>query len=140
MKNVFKSIAGIALVVSVAAMSAGCSSEKEGPEISFKHHVSPILKKNCIECHHAPDGKGYMKSGLLMVESDNPMQVSYENLMKGTKHGPVINPGSSIDSTLVMLVEGRADPSLKMPHGGRDMLEPDTRVIKLWVDQGAKNN
>ena len=40
-----------------------------------------------------------------------------------------------------MLVEGRADPSLKMPHGDAKPLEPtEIATIRQWVEQGAKNN
>ena len=42
---------------------------------------------------------------------------------------------------LVMLVEGRADPSLKMPHGDAKPLETaEIATIRQWVEQGAKNN
>ena len=36
--------------------------------------------------------------------------------MKGTKLGSVIVPGSSISSTLVILIEHKADPSINMPR------------------------
>jgi hypothetical protein len=40
-----------------------------------------------------------------------------------------------------MLIEGRADPSLKMPHGDASPLDPtETETIRRWVEQGAKNN
>jgi hypothetical protein len=66
---------------------------------------------------------------------------SYQNLMKGTKFGPVIKAGDSISSTLVILVEGRADPSLKMPHGGKNPLTNDqTKKLRIWIDQGALQN
>ena len=44
-------------------------------------------------------------------------------------------------SVLVMLIEGRANPSITMPHGGADPLtETEIKTIRDWVEQGAKNN
>jgi hypothetical protein len=61
--------------------------------------------------------------------------------MKGTKFGPVVKPGDSFTSALVMLVEGRADPSLRMPHDEGDKpSEKEIELVKAWIDQGAPNN
>lgn len=101
-------------------------------EVSFKADIRPLLNDYCISCH-VPGGKGYEKSGLDMR--------SYKSLMAGTKFGPVIKPGNSFDSTLIMLVEGRADPSLSMPFGIKGGLSKDKiAILKKWIEQGAKNN
>jgi hypothetical protein len=110
---------------------AGCSSE-EATQVSFKKDVFPIINTECLDCHSAPDGQGYQASGLNLG--------SYEGLMKGTKFGPVIVPGESVNSTLVRLIEGKADPSIQMPHGGIKLSEDKIEVIKKWVNQGAKDN
>ncbi len=99
--------------------------------VSYNADVQPILKQYCIECHNEK-GQGYAQSGLLMS--------SYASLMKGTKYGSVIIPGDSLSSALTMLIEGRADPSIKMPHGRDPMPKEKIDVLKHWVDQGAKNN
>jgi hypothetical protein len=39
---------------------------------------------------------------------------SYASIMKGTKFGPIIVPGSSESSTLYILVAGKADPTINM--------------------------
>lgn len=120
-KGVLAAVAGLLLF--------GCSQQER--QVSYKADVGPILEKYCLECHK-PGGEGTEKSGLDMS--------SYENLMKGTKFGPVVNPGNSLTSALNMLVEGRADRSIKMPHG-RDSLPADKiATLKNWVQQGAKNN
>lgn len=109
---------------------AGCAND--GAEVSYSKDVRPIFEKSCLECHKA-GGTGEQKSGLNME--------SYESLMKGTKFGPIIEPGSGASSTLIRLISGHADPSLKMPHGDRQPIpDGDVETIKRWVDQGAKNN
>jgi hypothetical protein len=114
-----------------SALLFGCTGEPQEKVVSFKTDVQPILKESCSECH-LPGGRGTLKTGLDMS--------SYENLMKGTKFGPVIVPGSSLTSALNMLVEGRADPSIKMPHHKDPLPVEKAAVLKKWVDQGAKNN
>ncbi len=116
--------------VGLMALVVGCSGESQ---VSFSKDVQPILNDNCLKCH-VEGGAGFVKNGLNMT--------SYENLMKGTNFGPVIEPGSSISSTLVRLISGNADPSLKMPHGSgnKPLSEGEINTIKAWIDQGAKNN
>ncbi len=111
----------------VGAVLAGCSER----EISFKKNVMPILKANCLECH-VEGAEGDVKAGLRMD--------TYEHLMKGTKHGPIILPGNSLSSVLNQVVEGRVDKSIRMPHGGSQIFDEDIKKLKDWVDQGAKNN
>lgn len=101
--------------------------------VSYRRDVYPVLKENCLACHVRPSGKGYLAVGLSME--------SYESLMRGTIYGPVLIPGNSRRSILTMLVEGRADPSMRMPHQSDERLRPEEiATLRLWVDQGARNN
>lgn len=101
-------------------------------EVSFKTDVRTILNDYCMGCH-VPGGKGYEKSGLDLR--------TYQSLMKGTKFGPVITPGSSLTSTLNVLVSGHADPAISMPFGIKAGLPKDkVDLLNKWVNQGAKNN
>ena len=49
-------------------------------------------------------------------------------------------PGDPLSSVLTMLVEGRADPSIRMPHGDQPLPESEKKILHDWVAQGAKNN
>ncbi|MCP4702473.1 MAG: hypothetical protein GY862_37280 [Gammaproteobacteria bacterium] len=121
-------------LLAFAVAAAGCSESAPPPVklMSYAQDVKPVLEKHCIECHTS-GGAGTQKSGFDMS--------SYESVMKGTKFGPVIVAGDSVSSTLVILVEGRADSSLKMPHGDRQPLsKEETDTLRKWIDQGAKNN
>jgi hypothetical protein len=60
--------------------------------------------------------------------------------MKGTKHGPIVTPGNALTSNLVVLVDGRADPSIRMPHNQRPLLRAQVGILRDWIQQGAKNN
>ena len=65
---------------------------------------------------------------------------SYEGLMKGTRFGPMIIAGDVEGSNLLVLMEGRADPSISMPHGQKSIPKEDIQTIRLWIKQGAKKN
>jgi len=108
---------------------AACGGE---PKVSFSQDVQPILNQNCVECHQ-PGGQGEVASGFDMT--------SYEGLMKGTRNGPMVIAGDVEGSNLVVLIEGRADPSIRMPHGkSKPIPKKDIQTIRLWIEQGAKNN
>jgi hypothetical protein len=152
--------AGIALVAAIAACAPQRASSPPPPQhinvpagyaigpISFRRDVYPILQQNCAVCHTA-GAAGYAQSGFSVQ--------SYQSVMKGTKFGPVIQPYSSLSSTLSWLLEQGADPSINMPKeysvvvsGHKNVIVPskmsrplsmnDLEVIEVWIDQGAKNN
>ena len=118
--------AALTALVTLVTFGAGCSRD-----VSFKQDVHPILSENCLSCHKA-GAEGYLKSGLSME--------SYDALMKGTKFGPIIIAGSHISSTLVLLLERKAHPSINMPKDHPPLADSQVEVIRKWIDQGAKNN
>lgn len=121
-----KTLTLAALAVLVAG--AGCTKSEE---ISFKRDVYPILEDHCVKCHK-PGGKGYIESGLDMK--------TYEGLMKGTKFGPVVTAGSSVNSTLIRLIDHQANPEINMPHDQSKMPKDHIDTVRAWIDAGAKNN
>ncbi len=65
---------------------------------------------------------------------------NYEGVMAGTKYGPVIVPGNSEGSNLMWLLDWRASPELRMPHGKGQLPVQFRDTIRRWIQQGAKNN
>jgi uncharacterized membrane protein len=122
-----KRLAMAAALISLV-LGGGCSTKKA---VSFEQDVKPVLQKYCLACHSA-SGRGYAESGF-SVES-------YSDVMKGTKFGPVIVPGSSVSSTLQRLIEHKAHPSLNMPEGGVSLAKEQVEIIRVWIDKGAKND
>ncbi len=120
----------LSFLLAATALLVACG-QKTAPTVSFNQQVKPLLTQYCLECHQ-PGGKGYEKSGLSML--------SYDSLMKGTRIGPVITPGSAQSSTLYRVIAGKADPSIQMPHNREALAAADVQLIKDWIDQGAKNN
>ncbi len=91
----------------------------------YAQHIQPIFDKNCVSCH----GEDRAENGLRLN--------SYEGVMKGTRYGPVVIPGSSSGSTLLAVVRGAADPSIRMPHDTRRLGEQELENLTLWVEAGA---
>jgi len=99
--------------------------------VSFQRQVFPIIKTHCLGCH-VPGGEGYEATGLSMQ--------TYEDLMKGTRHGPVIVPGSAFTSSFNVVVEGRANESIQMPFHRQPLRPLLLQILHRWVDEGAANN
>ena len=128
--TIFKKTARLTLLpLLVLLVLSGCKKEQE---VSFSHDVKPIIEKYCIECHQA-GGEGLAASGFNLED--------YAGLMKGTRHGPMIIAGDSAGSNMLVLMEGRADPSISMPHGKMEgATGKELETIRVWIDQGARNN
>jgi mono/diheme cytochrome c family protein len=124
------------IIGAVAAFSFGVT-EPVGPacaaqqKMSFAEDVMPVFKGRCLGCHQ-PGGEGYEKSGFDLT--------SYEGVMKGTKHGPMIVPRDPDSSNLMWLLDHRASPALRMPHGTKKLSTCDRDAIRAWIREGAKNN
>ena len=124
-KRIHPALLPLALLLALPA----CAREEA---VSFSRDVKPIIDQNCLACHRQ-GGAGFQASGFSMV--------TYDDLMKGTKFGPMIIGGDSAGSNMLVLMEGRADPSISMPHGAMEPVnKSEIEVIRLWIDQGAKNN
>ncbi|WP_455211543.1 c-type cytochrome domain-containing protein [Kaarinaea lacus] len=133
MKNgyIYASIVMTGILTAISIGLSGCGKEPQR-EVSFAKDIRPIIDANCIKCH-ASGGQGFEASGLNME--------SYESLMRGTKFGPVIKAGDALSSTLMILIDGRADPSINMPHGDNEPLSGEQiKLFEQWINQGAKNN
>jgi hypothetical protein len=117
---------GLTAAVLTIVSLAGCTQQ-----VSFRSDIQPILKSHCVECH-SEGGIGFKKSGF---RAD-----SYGYVMQGTKYGPVIEPGSSISSTLYRLIARKTDASISMPYHRAPLPEENVELIATWIDQGAKNN
>jgi len=122
--RLFNPVRVILIICSVVL--SGCAEQ-----VSFSADVMPILTENCLLCHKAGT-PGFEASGF-SVET-------YEDVMKGTEAGPVVEPGYSYASTLQVLVEHGADPSIAMPQRARKLSPGDIQTIGDWIDQGALNN
>jgi hypothetical protein len=100
-------------------------------KMSFQDDVMPIFVGRCISCHQ-PNAQGTKASGLDLT--------SYAGLMKGTKFGAMVIPGDPQSSNLMLLLDWRAAPELRMPLGKKQLSPDDRNAIRSWIREGAKDN
>lgn len=113
------------------AVAQDTSSTKAPKEISYSKDVAPILQKFCTSCHNADD--------------EHPSELymdTYETLMKGGKHGKAVLPGNSKESMLIQKTATEPPFGKVMPPPNKKVRPtPDQlETVRLWIDQGAKNN
>jgi hypothetical protein len=93
------------------------------PAVSFAADVLPVLQSRCERCHSG----GRVEAGLELT--------SYAGVMAGSDKGPVVVPGSSVDSELVKVIV-----SGEMPRRAPKLPAAEIEVISAWVDAGALDN
>ena len=115
----------------VTCLAACEKQELPVQKMTYVDDVGPILEEHCVECHLAGK-KGAESSGLLME--------SYETLMKGSRFGRVIEPGSATTSSLYIIISGKARLTVSMPHGTEPMSDEEIETIRVWIEEGAIEN
>jgi mono/diheme cytochrome c family protein len=133
-----KALAGAAVALAIAAAGGvalvGTTSDEAcaaSAKTSFAEDVLPIFRGRCFGCH-SPGGEGVDKSGLDLT--------TYEGVMKGTKHGPMVIARDAQSSNLMWLLDHRGKPETRMPHGGKKLSTCDRDAIRSWIREGAQNN
>ena len=125
--------AALAMVIATVTQTTpivgeACAAEAK---VSFADDILPLFKWRCSSCHQ-PSGVGYEKSGLDLN--------SYEGVMKGTKFGPMVIPRDPESSNLMLLLDWRASPQLRMPHSKKKLSICDRDAVRTWIREGALNN
>ena len=140
--NTFR-ISGLLTAVAVVAtlFLAGCSDmgsapvardsqttppPQQGQNVSFANQVSPIFQRyGCYGCHGG--------SGGLFV-------ATVAQLLRGGDHGPAVVPGKADTSNLVRKLAAAPPFGGRMPQGGPYLPDSTLQTIRLWINQGAKDN
>ena len=111
----------------IAAIAcAGSSAFADPQKPTFDDDVLPILKQHCTNCH----GNDKQKSDLNLA--------TYAALKTGGAGGQVVVPGDPSKSRLYTLTAQTEEP--KMPPSGNRIPDAQLAVLKLWIEQGAREN
>jgi len=126
----------MAILCSAAAQSQTKAKKRirEGSKssrvISYKKDVSPVMKTYCLPCH--------------TEDQMNPSELyldTYENLIKGGKHGKSIVTAKPDSSILIMKLGPKPPFGDPMPLKRKNPVPQDTiELLKKWIGQGGKNN
>ncbi|OLE59906.1 MAG: hypothetical protein AUG74_16535, partial [Bacteroidetes bacterium 13_1_20CM_4_60_6] len=102
------------------------TSSNGGPGTFYGARVQPLFTGHCISCH----GQDKHKSNLRLV--------TYDALMRGSKHGAVVKPGDAKGSELFRRITLPPNHDDFMPKDGKRPLSTDeVKVIELWISAGA---
>jgi WD40 repeat protein len=127
----------------IGALSAGASAQeaKTGPipievpkrdkPVDFRADILPFLKTNCIACHHTKDPEGQ-----LVLET-------VKSILKGGDSGPAVVAGKAGDSLLLQSAAHQKKPLMpprKNKVGAGTLSPQQLGLLKLWIDQGAKES
>jgi|ERR1041384_3294152 hypothetical protein len=103
---------------------------KGSKTVSYKKDIVPILNTYCLPCH--------------TEDQMNPSELyldTYEDMMKGGKHGKPIEPGKADSSLMVMKLTPKPPFGDPMPLKRKTPVPEDTlNILKKWIGQGAKKN
>ncbi len=113
----------VCFVASASAQEAKPEAAKPKEVVTYKDHVSPILRKHCGNCHN-PD----------KATSDFDV-MTYQTLMAGGSSGEAIAAGSPDSSRLYKAVAHIEEPF--MPPKAPKIPEADLAIIKKWIELGA---
>lgn len=108
----------------------GDKNSSDAAVMSFSKDVFPIIKKHCLPCHAS--------------DSDNKSELvleSYDDIVKGGKHGSPIVPGKGNESLIVQKVGPNPPFGRQMPVMSKKKLtDGEIDTLTIWIDQGAKKN
>ena len=121
------STAAYFLIVSLLLCGIEPISQAAEP-ILFEEAIAPILRQNCIACHHTKKAEG----GLNLE--------SFASLSKGGDSGPTIDRTDVDKSTLLTRVSGDAEtimPPTDNTVGAKQLSEDQKAILKRWIQTGA---
>ena len=116
----------------VGGAAASCSLAVEGAladdgaAVDYLRDVKPLFVKHCHACHAAKK----QESGLRLDTA--------AAALVGGDSGPALVPGKSADSLLVRAIEGADNVSQMPPEGRPRLAASEIKLIKAWIDSGAK--
>ncbi|MBI2958099.1 MAG: c-type cytochrome [Chloroflexi bacterium] len=94
---------------------------------SFARDVMPLLQRSCLPCH------GSAAQGGLNV-------TTYNSLMTTGAHAPTISAGQADNSLLYGVLVGPSSGVPQMPPGGAAVPPDQLKLVRDWINEGARNN
>lgn len=113
-------------LVLVCFTACACSvAVRAGEKSALEREIRPLLIQKCGNCH----GEKQRRSGLRLDVRDA--------FFRGGDGGPVVTPGRSAESELILRVTG-TDPESRMPPEGPALSDMEVDLLRRWIDAGAE--
>ena len=118
------------------ASAAGDRTADMSKGISFHDHIFPLIEEKCLDCHSEP----YVKNGRTIHPKAGLRLDTYESVIKGNLDGIIVEKGNAEESTLYAVVTLDEDDPEIMPPKGEPLTEDEVKMLKQWIEEGAKEN
>lgn len=135
----FRSVTARPLATSLAVLSMMSITQAELPlpvseirreePVDFAKEIAPLLKQNCLACHHAKESEG----GLNLE--------THESILAGGDNGPSVVAADVATSLLMTRATGAEEPLMPPEDnsvGAKPFTPEQLGLLKLWIEQGAK--
>ena len=119
------------ILAAISIILVSCGGEIKN--VSYSEDIQPIINENCLDCHNDQKQLG----GLNFESYKKLMSSRYLN-----RSQPLVIKGDASQSRLYLVVHSNND-LIRMPpkNFGYDRLsESEIKAIKVWINEGAKNN
>ncbi|XZE53314.1 c-type cytochrome domain-containing protein [Planctomycetaceae bacterium SH139] len=93
-------------------------------DVDFSKQIAPLLQKYCSACHNDSD-----ESGELSFDT-------FEALLAGGEHGPVVVPGEPENSPMLLTTTGEMEPKMP-PDDFEGPTGEEIELLRRWIAAGA---
>ena len=125
----------LGVLACVATLAATASAElpipiadlKRDKPVDFAGEIYPLLKQNCLACHHAKESEG----GLNLE--------SHKSMLAGGDNGPAV-VAKDVASLILTRASGSEEPLMPPEDnevGAKPLTSEQLGLLKLWIQQGA---
>jgi hypothetical protein len=114
------------------ADSVGLPRPDSTGTVSFSKQIQPIFDARCTTCH---GGSG----GLVLDEGESYSNLANVTAQKSCPSEKRVTPGNASASVLYKKISGTSCGT-QMPKKGPPLSEAEIRLIRTWIDEGARNN
>ena len=95
--------------------------------LNYERDIEPIIFQHCMPCH--------------AVDNDNESRLhldSFDLMMKGGKNGIPVVAGKSENSILYTKLLPNPKFGRQMPPRRKKLSQEELKLVKEWIEQGAK--
>lgn len=132
----FRLVYAVVAALVLMAAAAACTRQPSQPpppkdipvvaQPSFRQDIQPILDEFCVKCHQPADAHGDLRLN------------SYQDLMRGSRVGPVVNRQRPEESLLLQVLKHRVPEG--MPFHTEPLTPNRITTIENWLRMGAPDN
>jgi uncharacterized membrane protein len=109
-----------------ASVEPPINSPNGGAGTFYGARIQPVFAQHCVTCH----GRSKHKANLRLD--------SYEGVMHGGKHGPVVKAGEANGSELFRRITlPPSDDNFMPPENKKPLSSSDAKLIEQWISAGA---